>query len=59
MRELLKEEGQLEYRVAFDYIYQIGLALKYLHNKGDNNLQHRDVQPKNMVEQLMLIPMEA
>lgn len=46
LSELLQEEGKLKYRFVFDYIYQIGLAIKYMHDK---NLVHRDIQPKNIM----------
>ncbi|MBR8834159.1 MAG: serine/threonine protein kinase [Stigonema ocellatum SAG 48.90 = DSM 106950] len=46
LSELLEQKGRLKYRFVFDYIYQIGLALKYVHDK---DLVHRDVQPKNIM----------
>ncbi|MBH8572394.1 serine/threonine protein kinase [Nostocaceae cyanobacterium CENA369] len=46
LSKLLEEKGKLKYQLAFDYIYQIGLGLKYVHGK---NLVHRDVHPKNIM----------
>jgi serine/threonine-protein kinase len=50
--ELLEAKGKLEYPLVFDYIYQIGLALIYVHSK---KMVHRDVQPKNiMIEKIQV-----
>jgi serine/threonine-protein kinase len=46
LKDLIREQGALDYQVAVPLAIQIGLALEHAHNRG---VIHRDIKPQNIL----------
>ncbi len=46
LKELIQEQGALDYRLAVPLMIQIGLALEHAHKRG---VIHRDIKPQNVM----------
>jgi serine/threonine-protein kinase len=46
LKDLIRENGPLDYRLAVPLVIQIGLALEHAHHRG---VVHRDIKPQNIL----------